>query len=1298
EEAVQSLVSQLADKERAVHSLSVKMSKMNEVINQASNHKHKQEQEYNALESKLNEREQVLEALNTKLLEIYGSRAWRVIQLLWKIRLVLLPPNSPLTSLVKKIYRLRKRPAKAIEQINDNQVEIDQINSSTLFDRNWYLSTYPDIAQAKVDPASHYLLYGAFEGRDAGPKFSSNWYFEMYPDVSASGMNPLIHYIKHGQYEGRIPNIEATLFNEPEFLRTRAFQIVPYYLNPGALKDGDTIEGNPKIAVHLHMHYQDMLEQCALYLNNIPLGFDLYLSVTEKNDPNEISAFLKKHVQTLEKIIVKKVPNRGRDLAPMIVDFGEDLLNYDFVAHIHTKKSPHSLELKGWFEDIMNTLLGSQSGVYQIFNLLSGDAKFIYPASNQRILSNENGWGDNYDLAKSLLPQLLGESIETYPLVEFPQGSMFWAKSSTLDRFLRLPLAYTDFPVEPIPADGTMLHVLERLLLVSASQLSGRNYRIYLPSSTIKEPYYEPQKDYYQSQVHDSVKVLSYYLPQFYPTPENDEWHGKGFTEWTKVRSANPLFYGHYQQRVPHDDIGYYSLASSDMFKKQVDLMKSSGVYGQIFYHYWFTGKLILEKPAKMLLADKTIEMPFCFCWANENWTKKWDGNEDEILLGQEYSEQDAIHFINYLIPFFKDERYIKIEDRPVLYIYRPSSIPDFEIYKKAWEKVCAENGIKAPFIVAVLTRGAKSPNEFGMDAGCERVLHDWTDGNVKEIKNKLYPYWPINGRVLDYSEVADYYMSQPPNTDFTYFRSIIPSWDNTPRYASEAYIIHNSSPEKFQKWLEALVVDAEERLPLGQRFVVVNAWNEWAESAVLEPDSRFGYAYLNSIGRALSGINFDNREYLHHALPKTTQISISFTEKLLKELNSDKNVREKMLSCIAHSTIFSLCNVFFDQSQVAEWASVQTKGIAKPDYTLYIKDVCYFAPDALENMLKMALCYDAGVVTPSHLNDPSFTHQFSSGRWESRWLSPYMFLMKNGDMRSLKCCVDAGIFISPPLALQKGLGQEIVSTIVRFSQAGNINLLRNALYSLVAQVSCKVQPILAVQDLTDDMLSEIKTMLEKMPWNDGCSPIIREYHSTENNPDLRSLMLNDSLKAVKTQFAAFLDYDDIIFHDAYAWLLERLQKTGKNASFGLIYNVLFNLTGNRLIKRSVVYNYGKDYENFLTRNHSPIHGIMLNLSKINLDEINYYEDMKYMEDYYLTLQIFTKGETDWDALPEQKFVGDYYHYEDKAQTLAIIDQSLRNQLIASQNYAKCEDRINEMRFKIQQNNNLQKPGKLMTA
>ena len=364
---------------------------------------------------------------------------------------------------------------------------------------------------------------------------------------------------------------------------------------------------------------------------------------------------------------------------------------------------------------------------------------------------------------------------------------------------------------------------------------------------------YEKQIKYFNDKNNLNIKILSYYLPQFHVIPENDLWHGKGFTEWTNVRKASPLFEGHYQKHIPHSDIGYYNLENNNVLVKQLDMMKKSGIYGQIFYHYWFNGKMILEKPSQMLLKDTSIKMPFCFCWANENWTMRWDGNENEILLKQEYSEDDARNFIEYLIPFFKDERYIKIENRPIIFIYRPASFPNFEVYKNIWKEFCKKNELDEPFIVGTLTRGALDPIQYSMDAAVERVLHDWTGKKVKRINESLSIFKKIKNDILDYKDVANFYMSQNKKREFTYFRSIIPMWDNTARYSENAHIVHNSTPKQFELWLDNLILYSKKYLPKEKRFIIVNAWNEWAEGAHLEPDQRHGYAYLNSIGRSLT-------------------------------------------------------------------------------------------------------------------------------------------------------------------------------------------------------------------------------------------------------------------------------------------------------------------------------------------------------------------------------------------------------------------------------------------------------------
>ena len=636
------------------------------------------------------------------------------------------------------------------------------------------------------------------------------------------------------------------------------YRVVPYFLNPTQRAGSEGGGPVPSIAVHIHLFYESLTPQLIGYLNNVPYEFDLYVSVRESSDTDQIAERFEKGIPKARRVVAERVPNRGRDIAPMIVQFGARLRDYDVFAHIHTKASSHRKELETWFGEILDQLFGRPEGlgrdVSQIIRLLQGDAKVVYPQGNLNVITDESGWADNFQLAKQVLDQYTNLRIEDFPRVEFPQGSMFWARTDSLRGFLSLPLRFTDFPEEPIPPDGTLAHALERLILVFASGHEGRNYRLCSRDSEDSYLHYEEQVDLSRAISHPSVKVLAYYLPQFHPIPENDEWHGTGFTEWSKVRGANPLFLGHYQQHIPHPDIGYYLLDSPEILKKQVRVMRAAGVYGQVFYHYWFDGKLILEKPAQMLLQNKDIEMPFCFCWANENWTRTWDGNESEVLLGQEYSTADAVNFIRYLIPFFRDPRYIRIEDRPVLFVYRPSSIPDTRVYLEAWTTECRQQGLKPPYVVAVLTRGATDPRAFGMDAGVERPLHDWTNGGAPEIKDTLRTYRAINGSVLDYEDVCQL-LHEPGAGSTVYLLPVCGSdlGQHSALWCRGAFSCMAARPDGFSNGWSGSCATPKRTSPSDRRFLVINAWNEWAEGAHLEPDTRFGYAYLNSVGRALS-------------------------------------------------------------------------------------------------------------------------------------------------------------------------------------------------------------------------------------------------------------------------------------------------------------------------------------------------------------------------------------------------------------------------------------------------------------
>ncbi|VVO54553.1 hypothetical protein PS874_00337 [Pseudomonas fluorescens] len=1220
-----------------------------------------------------------------------------------------------------------------------------------LWSERYYLETYQDVKQAGLDPLEHYLSHGWKEGRNPSEAFSTQYYIDHYIDVRLAGASPLEHYVRYGYKEGRaifditghIYQYNATakktnklaglihlLINNPALIRRfieeakrsgirqaialakskiqqqqsltensekmlsnrswmeyGVYNVVPFNLNP-YLHETPAIAPK-KIAVHLHFFYEDMGDICVEYLNNIPTKYDLFVSVSPDKNITNIRTFFLEKLANANEVIVEHSQNRGRDVAPLIVQFGERLSNYDYFGHFHTKKSPHREDLNGWFSALMDTLCGDPKEIAQIFKLLEGDGKVVYASGNQ-VLPGDDGWSTNKDIAKDILNRFTSFNISDFPYVEFPQGTMFWAKSDCMREFLTLPLKFEDFPKEPILPDATLAHALERLLLIFSTKHPGRNYRIEAPQlSNVPRAYYEEQQDYSNSFTHNTIKVLAYYLPQFSPNPENDEWHGKGFTEWHKVRAANPLFHGHYQQHTPHSDIGYYQLDSHEQMAVQAAQMEKAGVHGMIFYHYWFSGKLILEKPAQMLLEHPEINMPFSFCWANENWTRRWDGNEQEILLGQVYSKEDASAFIKYLIPFFKDERYIKIDGRPVLFVYRPSAMEHVEEYMNIWAAECLSQGVGAPYVVATLTRGATAPQDYGMDAAVERVLQDWTGGAVPNISKQKHPYWPINGSILDYSSVADHYIEKELTNDYPLFRSLVPTWDNTARYGTEAFALDGFTTSKFQEWIEHLIDYSEQNLPEDRRFVVINAWNEWAEGAHLEPDTRFGYGYLNSVGRALSGYKFSETGYL--SVEKNTAIHITLSSYAKNRLGAKSYVRDAFFQCIKNSSVFSVCTVSVSDKNLFEYLNANGVNCAfntgsTTGLSLEFNDIYLFPKYTIESMIKMSLRHVGYNICASIRNDEKVSSDVKTNNAEIDFGERSGMILKIEEKNAgYKVCGSAPCFNLTYSGEQEAANPISITTIIRFHKQGDKKLLLNCLLSLISQEKCVVRPILAIQDIDTEELETLKCEISLLPWARGCFPEFQTYNSTNENPDLRSLMMNEALKSIHSGFATFLDYDDIVFPSAYKFLAERLSSTGKNATFGRVYSTLVDTETGLILARDKTYTYGYSYDDFVNVNHAPIHSFMLDVSKCNIPSVKYSADMKYMEDYYLTLQLFTREGTDWKSLEKDVFIGDYIHRVGSvnSNTLAVNDQVQRAALLASETYTRSEKLIKELRAEI---------------
>ena len=345
--------------------------------------------------------------------------------------------------------------------------------------------------------------------------------------------------------------------------------------------------------------------------------------------------------------------------------------------------------------------------------------------------------------------------------------------------------------------------------------------------------------------------VLAYYLPQFHCIAENDAWWGRGFTEWTNLTRGMPRFVGHYQPRAPRD-LGHYSLDNPATMRRQIEMARGAGLHGFIFYFYWFNGHRLLESPLERFLADRSLDMPFCLMWANENWTRRWDGFDDEVLISQDYRPAEDGDLIRTFGRHFADPRYIRLEGRPVLMIYRPGLIPNapetIERWRELFRTLCNED----PIMMMGQGFDAADPREFGLDGAIEFPPHKLT-ANLSKINDTLeWLDMEAKTHVIGYQETVAISLGEP-RPPYPLIKTAVPSWDNDARREGRGLLLHGSTPAAFGRWVSALIEQAQAAPVFGQPIICINAWNEWAEGAYLEPDMHYGAAYLNALARAVS-------------------------------------------------------------------------------------------------------------------------------------------------------------------------------------------------------------------------------------------------------------------------------------------------------------------------------------------------------------------------------------------------------------------------------------------------------------
>jgi lipopolysaccharide biosynthesis protein/ubiquinone/menaquinone biosynthesis C-methylase UbiE len=725
------------------------------------------------------------------------------------------------------------------------------IAGSGSFSPEFYYHQNPDIRVAGWDAIWHYVLHGAREGRDPSPSFKSKIYLDANPDVREAGFNPLAHWLLHGAREGR-PLLPP---GKPAAERA-ALPATVAEMNAtaatGVLRRADSTIP-VRIAVVLHLYYHELWSELRSALFAIPEPFDLFVTVRDLESYKAVAPAI---MTAFPQAVVSIAENRGRDIGPFVALLRSGLLDgYGWVLKLHSKRSLHRIDGDAWRRNLVTTLVGNRDRVANVIAILFRETKLglVGPSDYRR--QDTESWGSNRERVNEY-ERRMGLPVADRP--NFFAGSMFWFRPEALKPLIDV-MGEDAFEDEAGQIDGTLAHAIERLFIGSATAagydvIGTEVFDAFAPAHT-------PTRK--------AIKVIAFYLPQFHPIPENDRWWGAGFTEWRNVVRAEPSYPDHYQPKLPAD-LGFYDLRAPEVRIAQAELARSAGIHGFCYYYYWFGGRRLLERPLNDLVASGRPDLPFCICWANENWTRRWDGLDSEVLMEQTYSGDMAADFISDVIPMLRDPRYIRFDGKPVLVVYAIASIPNLREMTAIWRRECAREGVGDIHLCAVRQWDANSQargpyatataESAGFDAEIDFPPFNVALNSVK----KSYPALAENfgGDVYDYRTVVSgnlmEYENGYPAGRVLRHRGLFPGWDNTARRGRQAYIFHGATPELYEEWLTRLLDQELRRRTRGDSLVFVNAWNEWAEGAVLEPDQRFGHGFLDATARAIAvhGVN----------------------------------------------------------------------------------------------------------------------------------------------------------------------------------------------------------------------------------------------------------------------------------------------------------------------------------------------------------------------------------------------------------------------------------------------------------
>ncbi len=616
--------------------------------------------------------------------------------------------------------------------------------------------------------------------------------------------------------------------------------------------------------MQVHLFHTDQAEEIARYLSNIPVRFTLLISVAQGEVTERWRLFFMQRLPRLGACVVKQAMNRGRDTLPWVVTFRSEIVAHDLLLHIHTKKSDYSEALGSWRAFLLHHTMGSAGVVSDVLNIFETTPKagLVYPPYFGA-LKGQPSWGGNKATVNRLLATMsLGSAPEKCP--DFPAGSFFWCRTLALAPLLKAGITEEEFDEEHGQIDGTLAHAIERVVALVCERSGYTNLcagvdlasdsavAVNASLSGAGAVEIEPARG------GRPVVVSAFYLPQFHPFAINDDHWGVGFTEWSNVARGRPRFYGHLQPKLP-GDTGFYDLRLRETHEKQIELARRYGVSNFCMYYYRFGGTRAMAEPVAVFRSIKQNDVTYCYCWANESWTRAWDGATSEVILHQAYDQATLDGLIDDLAEAIKGPSYQFIDGRPVFMIYQLATVPD----PASW---VGEIRMRIKELTGhdLIVGSVYSELFIDTHLKCVDFVVQFPPHRIPRVKprelissTEVSPFEPDRGDFFEsYSSVMNASLSHEALLP-RMLMGVCPDWDNTSRRQKKAHVLVGSTPYEFRKWVAAAKRSTCERYERGDipvPMMFVNAWNEWAEGAMLEPGAHHGHAYLEALKAGLGG------------------------------------------------------------------------------------------------------------------------------------------------------------------------------------------------------------------------------------------------------------------------------------------------------------------------------------------------------------------------------------------------------------------------------------------------------------